>query len=218
MDLRALLSACPVISILRGIRPEEAELIGSALVEAGIRIAEVPLNSPEPLKSISILARNFGEQMLVGAGTVVSPEQVAQVASAGGKVVVTPHADVRIVSATKDAGLIAIPGALSPTEVFTMHGAGADAVKLFPAEALGPETLKAYLAILPEHAKIIAVGGIDNRNALSWMNAGASGVGVGTAIFRPGDASSDVRQKARCLLSSLAEWAGMKPSLLWQPH
>jgi 2-dehydro-3-deoxyphosphogalactonate aldolase len=203
MGLSGLLGACPVISILRGIRPEEAESIGFALIESGIRIAEVPLNSPEPVKSISILAENFGDQMLVGAGTVIAAEQVAQVASVGGKLVVTPHADMRIVSAAKEAGLIVIPGALSPTEVFAMHHAGADAIKLFPAEALGIEMLKALLVALPKHVQMIPVGGIDSRNASSWMAAGASGVGVGSSLYKPGDDASDVLGKARNLMSSL---------------
>lgn len=212
MGLRVFLSACPVISILRGIRPEEAESIGLALLESGIRIAEVPLNSPEPLKSISILRKSFGVRMLAGAGTVTDPGQIAQIASAGGQLVVTPHADGRIVAAAKSAGLVVVPGAFSPTEVLAMHRAGADAVKLFPAEAFSPEMLNSLRAEHPEYAQIIAVGGIDSSNAGSWMNAGAIGVGVGSAIYKSGDGVSDVTRKARDLMSSLGKFADPKLS------
>jgi 2-dehydro-3-deoxyphosphogalactonate aldolase len=205
MDLRTLLQLCPIISILRGIRPQEAAPICGELIEAGIRIAEVPLNSPEPLKSISLLARDFDEQILVGAGTVTRVEQVADVAAAGGRLVVMPHADPDIVRAAKQAGLIVVPGAFSPTEIFAMHSAGADAVKLFPAEVAGPAMLKALRAVLPAQAGIIAVGGIEASNARSWMQAGALGVGAGSSIYKPGDTALDVRQKARALVFSLVE-------------
>lgn len=212
MDLRRYLGACPIISILRGVRPEEAESIALALLESGIRIVEIPLNSPEPLKGISILAKSFGKRMLTGAGTVTSPAQVAQIASAGGQLVVTPHADGRIVAAAKSAGLVVIPGAFSPTEVLTMHRAGADAVKLFPAESFAPDLLKALRAVRPEYDQIVAVGGIDSGNAASWMSAGAVGVGVGSAIYKQGDTASDVTRKARSLMASLGEFAGLKLS------
>lgn len=212
MELSSALRACPIISILRGIRPHEAEPIGAALLEAGIRIAEVPLNSPEPLESIAVLAREFGEQMLVGAGTVTAPEQVRQIAAAGGELVVTPHADACIVRAAKQAGLIAIPGALSPAEVFTMHHAGADAIKLFPAEAMGTRLLTALLAVLPSTVRMIPVGGVDAHNALSWMKAGAAGVGVGSSIYQPGDTAFGMLQKARALVASLAKEREIAPS------
>ncbi len=203
MDLRALFGACPLVSILRGIRPEEAESIGAALERAGVRIMEVPLNSPEPLKSISILAEKFSERMLVGAGTVTQPEQVSRIASAGGRLIVTPHADLSILKAAKDAGLIAIPGAFSPTEAFALLNAGADAIKLFPAENLGVGMLRSLRVVLPAHTIVVAVGGIDARNASSWLAAGAIGVGIGSAIFKPGDSASRVFEKAQELVSSL---------------
>ncbi len=203
MELRALLHACPIVCILRGIRPDEAESIGAALEHAGVRIVEVPFNSPEPLKSISILAQKLGEKMLVGAGTVTEPEQVSRTASAGGRLIVTPHASLSVLQAAKNAGLIAIPGAFSPTEAFALQEAGADAIKLFPAENLGVGMLRSLLVVLPAHTIIIPVGGIDARNASSWLRAGALGVGVGSAIFKPGDSASRVFESAQQLMSSL---------------
>src|ERR1700761_2345189 len=137
MDLKIGLERCPIIAILRGIRPAEAESIGAALEKAGITIVEVPLNSPDPLESISILSRAFGSRMLVGAGTVTNPTQVSQVAQAGGRLIVTPHANAEIVRTAKATGLFAVPGFFNPTEAFTLLDAGADAIKLFPAEVLG---------------------------------------------------------------------------------
>lgn len=203
MELKALLRACPIVSILRGIRPEEAESIGDALVRAGVRVVEVPLNSPEPLKSISILAEEFSDRMLVGAGTVTRPEEVSRIASAGGKLIVTPHAELSVLRAAKDAGLLAIPGTFSPTEAFSLLHNGADAIKLFPAENLGVGFLRSLLVVLPAHTIVVAVGGIDARNASSWLEAGAMGLGVGSSIFKPGDTDSKVLANAQELVSSL---------------
>jgi len=203
MDLRSLLMACPVVSILRGIRPSECEAIGAALLDAGVRVVEVPLNSPEPLSSISLLARQFGDRILVGAGTVMAPEQVTQVANAGGRLIVTPHADIEVLRAAKNAGLIAIPGAFNPTEVFALLKGGADAVKLFPAEVLGVGMLRALRAVLPADAMIIPVGGVDAANASSWIDAGAQGLGIGSSLYKPGDSPATVRERAETLISSL---------------
>jgi 2-dehydro-3-deoxyphosphogalactonate aldolase len=203
MELRALLRACPIVSILRGIRPDEAESMGAALARSGVRIVEVPLNSPEPLKSISILAEKFSGQLLVGAGTVTRPEEVTRIASAGGKLIVTPHADLSVLQSAKHAGLVAIPGAFSPTEAFAVLQNGADAIKLFPAENLGVGMLKSLLAVLPARTIVVAVGGIDARNASSWLEAGALGVGVGSSIFKPGDTAFKVLASAQELVSSL---------------
>ncbi len=203
MELRALLRACPIVSILRGIRPDEAESVGAALARAGVRIVEVPLNSPEPFKSISILAEKFSDRMLVGAGTVTRPEEVSRVASAGGRLIVTPHADLSVLQAAKDARLAAIPGAFSPTEAFALLQHGADAIKLFPAENLGVGFLRSLRVVLPAHIIVVAVGGIDACSAPSWLEAGALGVGVGSSIFKPGDAASKVLTNAQELVSSL---------------
>jgi 2-dehydro-3-deoxyphosphogalactonate aldolase len=203
VDLKAWLQRCPIIAILRGVKPEEAESICSALETAGIAVVEVPLNSPNALESISILSRGFGDRILIGAGTLTGPQQVSEVADAGGRLIVTPHADVAIVRAAKAAGLIAIPGFFNPTEAFALLHAGADAIKLFPSEVLGIPMLKALRAVLPESAMVIPVGGIDAGNIASWMNAGAVGIGVGSSIYRPEDDANIVERKARTLVNTL---------------
>jgi 2-dehydro-3-deoxyphosphogalactonate aldolase len=203
MDLKMWLERCPVVAILRGIRPEEAESIGAALERAGIQIAEVPLNSPNPLESISILSKAFGSRMLIGAGTVTDPKQVSEVAAAGGRLIVTPHADAEIVRAAKAIDLFAAPGFFTPTEAFTLLAAGADAIKLFPSEVLGLPMLKALLAVLPKSALVIPVGGIEAGNIAPWMSAGAQGVGAGSSIYRPGDDAATVQTKAEALVDAV---------------
>ena len=205
MDLTAWLQRCPIIAILRGIKPDEAESICSALQTAGIAIVEVPLNSPNALESISILSRAFGDRMLVGAGTLTEPQQVAEVAEAGGRLIVTPHADTVIVRAAKAAGLFAVPGFFNPTEAFALLHAGADAIKLFPSEVLGIPMLKALQAVLPKSAIVIPVGGIDAKTIAPWITAGARGIGAGSSIYKPGDDASAVGGKAKGLIDALAE-------------
>lgn len=197
------LSHCPLIAILRGIRPDEAESIGVALEEAGVTIVEVPLNSPDPYRSIATLARVFGDRMLVGAGTLTDPAQVSELVQAGGQLVVTPHADLSIVRAAKEAKLFAVPGFMNPTEAFALLKAGADAIKLFPAEVMGPSMLKALSAVLPKEAMIIPVGGVDPQNIDTWRAAGAAGFGVGSSIYKPGDDAKTVKQKAMLLLNAI---------------
>jgi 2-dehydro-3-deoxyphosphogalactonate aldolase len=192
-----------LIAILRGVEPAEVESICSALERAGISIVEVPLNSPRPLESISILSRSFGERMLIGAGTLSTPSQVDEVAGAGGRLIVTPHADIAIVRAAKRAGLFACPGFFNPTEAFALLDAGADAIKLFPAEVLGPPMLKALLAVLPPSAVVIPVGGVDAKQVAHWMAAGALGLGVGSSIYRPGDDAAVVEAKGTALVAAV---------------
>jgi 2-dehydro-3-deoxyphosphogalactonate aldolase len=203
MDLKIWLERCPVIAILRGIRPEEAESIGAALERAGISIVEVPLNSPDPFESISILSRAFGSRMLVGAGTLTDPKQVSEVAAAGGRLIVTPHAHTGIVRAAKAMGLFAVPGFFNPTEAFTLLDAGADAIKLFPSEVLGVPMLKALLAVLPTNALVIPVGGIQASNIAPWMSAGAQGVGAGSSIYQQGDDAANVQTKAEAMVDAV---------------
>lgn len=203
MDLRAWLEQCPLVAILRGVQASEVESIGSALQRAGIRIVEVPLNSPSPLKSIAILSRCFGSRMLIGAGTLTDPSQVGEVAAAGGRLIVTPHADTAIVRAAKQAGLFAAPGFFNPTEAFALLQAGADALKLFPAEVLGPPMLRAMRAVLPSSAIVIPVGGIGADQVEPWMAAGALGLGVGSSIYKPGDDAGIVEAKARALVAAV---------------
>ncbi len=203
--LAAWLERCPLIAILRGVQPAEVESICAALEEAGIRIVEVPLNSPQPLKSISILSQHFGDRMLIGAGTLTEPAQVAEVSQAGGRLIVTPHADTAIVRAAKAGGLIAIPGFFNPTEAFALLQAGADAIKLFPAEILGPPMLRAMRAVLPKETIVIPVGGIDARQIAAWMAAGALGFGIGSAIYKPGDDARTVAANAQALVAAVEQ-------------
>ena len=203
MDLASLLARCPLVAILRGLRPEEAEAVGEALVEAGLLVIEVPLNSPEPLRSIEALARRFGGRALIGAGTVRRAAEVEAVAAAGGRLIVTPHADAAVVRAAKARGLLAVPGFFTPAEAFSLLDAGADALKLFPAEASNPAALRAMRAVLPPGTPVLPVGGMDAATIPAWRSAGAAGFGIGSAVFKPGDTAADVADKARALLVAL---------------
>jgi 2-dehydro-3-deoxyphosphogalactonate aldolase len=209
LDVRAWLERCPLVAILRGVQPAEAESICSALESAGISIVEIPLNSPRPFESISILSRIFGDRMLIGAGTLTDPSQVGEVAGAGGRLIVTPHADTASVHAAKQAGLFAVPGFFNPTEAFAMLQAGADAIKLFPAEVLGPPMLKALRAVLPKSAIVIPVGGVDEHQVAPWLSAGALGLGVGSSIYKPGDSAQMVERKARALVAAVHAWQSL---------
>jgi 2-dehydro-3-deoxyphosphogalactonate aldolase len=203
MGLREWLARCPLVAILRGVRPEEAVAIGEALVAAGIPVIEVPLNSPEPIESIRRLAGALHGRALVGAGTVIDPAECAHIAAAGGGLVVTPHADPEVTRAAKASGLLAVPGFLTPAEAFALLKAGADGLKLFPAEAASPAVVKALLAVLPKGTPILPVGGIEAGNMAPWHAAGAAGFGIGSAIYRPGDTPEIVAGKARALLAGL---------------
>jgi 2-dehydro-3-deoxyphosphogalactonate aldolase len=203
LDVRAWLARCPLVAILRGVQPAEAESICSALERAGISIVEVPFNSPRPLESISILSRSHGSRMLIGAGTLTAASQVDEVAAAGGRLIVTPHADTAIVRAAKQAGLFVVPGFFNPTEAFALLDAGADAIKLFPAEVLGPAMLRALRAVLPKSVMVVPVGGVGVDQVAPWMDAGAAGLGVGSSIYRPGDDAHVVEAKANALMAAL---------------
>jgi 2-dehydro-3-deoxyphosphogalactonate aldolase len=203
MELTEWLRRCPLIAILRGVKPEQAEAICAALEQAGIAIVEVPLNSPDPIDSVRLLAERFGGRMLIGAGTVMTPEQVAQIAQAGGRLIVTPHADPAVVYAAKSAGLLAVPGFFTPAEAFSLLAAGADALKLFPAEGASPAMLKAMRAVLPPGTRVMPVGGIDATNMAPWLQVGAAGFGLGSSIYKPGDDAAAVGAKARRLIEAL---------------
>ena len=204
MDLAQLLAACPLVAILRGIRPDEAEPVGDALAAAGLRVVEVPLNSPDPFDSIARLARRFGGTMLVGAGTVMRAADVDRVEGAGGRLIVTPHADPAIVRAAKARGLLAVPGFFTPAEAFSLLDAGADALELFPAEGGSPAMLRALRAVLPTGTMMLPVGGIDATNLAAWRKAGAAGFGIGSALYKPGDDAATVAAKAGALIKALA--------------
>ena len=186
----------PLVAILRGIKPGEALDIGTMLVETGFTIIEVPLNSPEPYASIVRLVKRLGDKALVGAGTVTDWEQVTKVADAGGRVIVMPHADERVVEAAKRRNLFVVPGFATPTEAFRMIHAGADAIKLFPAEANPPKVLKALRAVLPGEMPILPVGGITPQNMTEYWVAGADGFGLGSALYKPGMTVEQVEQSA----------------------
>lgn len=198
------LARCPLVAILRGIRPDEAEGVGATLAGGGFSIIEVPLNSPDPMASIRALARHYGSRALIGAGTVTTPAQVAEVAAAGGRLIVTPHADPAIVRAAKEHGLFAMPGFFTPGEAFALLAAGADALKLFPAEAASPAVLRALLAVLPKGTPVLPVGGMDATTIPAWRAAGAAGFGIGSALYKPGDTPQMVAGKAVTLLDAVA--------------
>ena len=194
--LQACLARLPLVAILRGVRPEEVLPIGHALVEAGFAVIEVPLNSPRPMESIERLAREFGAHALIGAGTVTSPVQVAEVAAAGGRLVVMPHGDAAVIRAAKAAGMSCAPGIATPTEGFAALAAGADALKLFPAELLGPPVLKAMRSVFPAGTLFLPVGGIAPGNMGPFVAAGAAGFGLGSALYRPGADAAEVSRNA----------------------
>ena len=208
MDLEEALARLPLVAILRGLRPDEAEPVGGALVAAGFSLLEVPLNSPDPIASIGRLARVFGDRALIGAGTVRRPEDVERVAAAGGRLIVTPHADVAVVRRAKDLGLFAVPGCLTPTEAFALLDAGADALKLFPAEAAPPAVLRALMAVLPRGTRVLPVGGIDAANMAAYVKAGAAGFGIGSALYRPGDGAAEMTERAGPLIAAWRAAAG----------
>jgi 2-dehydro-3-deoxyphosphogalactonate aldolase len=201
--LTTWLAQCPLVAILRGVTPDEVEAIGDALVDAGIAIIEVPLNSPRPIESIERLARRFARRVLIGAGTVMRTDDVREVASAGGQLIVTPHAATDVVRAAKTAGLLAMPGFFTVTEAFALIEAGADGLKLFPAEATSPAALGAMRAVLPKGTLVLPMGGIDAAAFAPWVKAGANGFGIGSAIYKPGDSAATVTAKATRLIAAM---------------
>ncbi|MEP6942282.1 MAG: 2-dehydro-3-deoxy-6-phosphogalactonate aldolase [Betaproteobacteria bacterium] len=203
-SLRPYLSPLPLIAVLRGISPVEIGPVGAALGDNGFRILEVPLNSPDPMESIALLARNFGERCLTGAGTVVKVADVARVAQAGGRLVVMPHADVAIIREAKRLGMVCVPGVSTLTEAFAALDAGADGLKMFPAELLTPAVLKAWRAVLPRDTLVFAVGGIRPDNMAPYWDAGADGFGTGSNLYKPGATADSVTAAAAAYAAGFA--------------
>jgi len=193
-----------VIAILRGVTPAEVLAVAHALREGGIGIVEVPLNSPRPFDSIAMLAREFGGELMIGAGTVLTPADVDRVADAGGRLVLSPNFDLEVVRRTKARALWSMPGVATPSEGFAALAAGADALKLFPAEMLGPPVMKAWRAVFPPGTPMFAVGGIGEHNLLAFKAAGAAGVGTGSSLYAPGAVPAGLVPRARALV---AAWA-----------
>ena len=191
-----VLVSMPLIAILRGLPPADAVAVGQALVAQGLGLIEVPLNSPQPLRSIEALAAAL-PGALVGAGTVLTPQQVREVHGAGGQLIVSPNFNVEVVEAAVRLGMVCLPGVMTPSEAFAALAAGADGLKLFPAEAITPAVVKALRAVLPADALLLPVGGITTANMDAYRTAGASGFGLGSALYRPGRAADDVARRAR---------------------
>ncbi|MGZ8344213.1 MAG: 2-dehydro-3-deoxy-6-phosphogalactonate aldolase [Allosphingosinicella sp.] len=202
-ELGRRLGECPLVAILRGVTPGEAEAVGEAIFEAGIRIIEVPLNSPDPLLSIERLARRFGESALVGAGTVLEAADVARVSDAGGRVIVSPNTFAPVIEAAAAAGLVSLPGFFTPSEAFAALRAGATGLKLFPAEGAAPAVVKAQRAVLPKDVPLLVVGGIGPGTMQPWLDAGAQGFGLGSGLYRPGQSARETATKARAYVEGL---------------
>lgn len=197
-------AACPLVAVLRGIRPDEVEAVGEALITAGLRILEVPLNSPDPYESINRLSALAGDRALVGAGTVLDVESVVRVAAAGGGLVVSPSTDTAVIAATVAAGMVSLPGFFTPTEAFTALAAGAHGLKFFPAEAGSPAVIKALKAVLPRGVPVLAVGGMTPDGMAAWSAAGADGFGLGASLFKPGTSAAAAGDMAARFVAALA--------------
>lgn len=198
------LGACPLIAIIRGVVPGEVEVIGRAIRSAGICIIEVPLNSPQALDSIARLASVLGEDTLIGAGTVLDIDQVAQVHSAGGRLIVSPNSDPDVIAASVAADMVSCPGYFTPSEAFAAIAAGAHGLKLFPAEAASPAVVKAHRAVLPRDLPLLVVGGVTHDSMSPWLDAGANGFGLGGGLFKPGQSAEETANKARAYVAGIA--------------
>ncbi|SFA92245.1 2-keto-3-deoxy-phosphogalactonate aldolase [Collimonas sp. OK607] len=207
--LKSAMKQCGLIAILRGVQPHEVAAIGLKLYEAGFRIIEVPLNSPQPFDSIRTLRNRLPADCVIGAGTVLTTDQVAAVKQAGGEIIVMPHSDPVVIAAAKQAGLVCAPGVATVTEAFAALAAGADVLKMFPAEQLGPNVVKAWRAVIPREVALLPVGGITPENLATFISAGASGFGLGSALYKPGLSADEVGQNAN---KFVAAWCATQES------
>lgn len=208
MTLDEAMRTAPVVAILRGITPDEIEAHAEALHDAGVRIVEIPLNSPEPFESLRRLAERWADRMVCGSGTVLAPDLVDEVARAGGSIVVSPNTNPAVISRSRQLGLAPLPGIQTATEAFTAYEAGARHLKLFPASTVGPGHLKALMAVLPRDAVVLAVGGAGPGNMADWWAAGARGFGLGSEIYRPGQTPAETADRARAAIAAFAPLLG----------
>ena len=202
-DFRRYFAECPLVAIIRGVTPVDAEATAAAILDAGIRIIEVPLNSPQPFESIKIIADAFGDRALVGAGTVLGTDDVRRVQHVGGRLIVAPNMSRDVIRATVDAGMVSSPGVFTPTEAFEAIEAGAHALKLFPAEAASPAVVKAQKAVLPRAISLIVVGGVSVDNVSGWLDAGADGFGLGSGLYKPGQDAAVTLAKANAFVAAV---------------
>jgi 2-dehydro-3-deoxyphosphogalactonate aldolase len=207
MTFADAISACGLIAILRGITTAEVKAVGQALVEAGIRVAEIPLNSPDPFASIEKMATVFKGKLVVGAGTVLSVQDVNLLKAHGGQISVSPDCNEAVIARARELGLEPVPGVFTPTEAFAAIRAGATHLKLFPAEAASPLTVKAWRAVLPKHVKVYAVGGVTPANMQGWVDAGVAGFGIGSNIYKQGATAAAVAKSAKEFITA---WRALK--------
>jgi 2-dehydro-3-deoxyphosphogalactonate aldolase len=200
-ELKRRLDQCPLVAIIRGVTPDEAEAVGEAILAAGINMIEVPLNSPQPFDSIERLAKRLGDAALVGAGTVLDPEDVRRVREAGGRLIVSPNTFAPVITASFEANMISLPGFFTPSEAFEAIRAGATGLKLFPAEAASPKVVGAQLAVLPRDVPLLVVGGISPDNMAPWRAAGAAGFGLGSGLYKPGRSAAETGERARAYVA-----------------
>jgi 2-dehydro-3-deoxyphosphogalactonate aldolase len=203
-ELKRRLGECPLVAIIRGVKPGEAAEIGAAIFDGGIRIIEVPLNSPQPFESIRRLADSLGDRALVGAGTVLDPADVARVQEAGGRIVVSPDTRTGVIEAAVAAGMVSTPGYFTPSEAFEAIRAGAHGLKLFPAEAASPAVVKSQKAVLPPGIPLLVVGGVKPDTMRPWLEAGADGFGLGGGLYRPGQSPGETAARARAYVEGLS--------------
>lgn len=200
-----IVTSTPLVAILRGVKPERAVVVGEILYAAGFRMIEVPLNSPDAIVSIELLAEQFGGNALIGAGTVTKEEDVKKSFIAGGKLIVSPNVDARVITASRKMGMISLPGYRTPSEAFKALSMGADGLKLFPCEDVSPRTLNAMKTVLPTKTRVFCVGGVGSEEMGPWLHAGASGFAFGSSLFKPHYTLQDIKDRATMLVSSFRE-------------